>query len=144
MIEVGNLQPSDHAVWLRLFQGYNTFYGRELATARADRTWSEIRHGDRIHGLGARTDGRLIGIAHFLVHPSTTSDDACYLQDLFTDPDARGQGAGRALITATEHWARAHGCARLYWHTHESNTTARTLYDQVAENRGFIQYVRPL
>ncbi|MFJ4655245.1 GNAT family N-acetyltransferase [Nocardia sp. NPDC088792] len=144
MIEVGNLQPSDHAVWLRLFQGYNAFYGRELATARADRTWSEIQNGDRIHGLGARIEGRLIGIAHFLVHPSTTSDDACYLQDLFTDPDARGQGAGRALITATEDWARTRGCARLYWHTHESNTTARTLYDQVAENRGFIQYVRPL
>jgi hypothetical protein len=32
----------------------------------------------------------------------------------------------------------------VYWHTHEGNATARRLYDAVAENRGFIQYVLPL
>jgi hypothetical protein len=36
------------------------------------------------------------------------------------------------------------GCARLYWLTRENNHAARRLYDQVAENRGFIQYVIPL
>jgi hypothetical protein len=28
----------------------------------------------------------------------------------------------------------------VYWNTHESNSTARRLYDKVAENRGFIRY----
>jgi hypothetical protein len=37
-------------------------------------------------------------------------------------------------------WARAEGCARVYWHTRASNATARRLYDRVAENRGFIKY----
>ncbi|MEV1176789.1 GNAT family N-acetyltransferase [Nonomuraea sp. NPDC049784] len=37
-------------------------------------------------------------------------------------------------------WARECGCSRVYWNTHESNTTARSLYDKVAENRGFIRY----
>jgi hypothetical protein len=32
----------------------------------------------------------------------------------------------------------------VYWSTHESNATARRLYDQVAENRGFILYQIPL
>ncbi|HEX8005177.1 MAG TPA: GNAT family N-acetyltransferase, partial [Trebonia sp.] len=63
------------------------------------------------------------------------------LQDLFTAPQARGQGVARALIAAVEEWARRRGCARLYWHTHETNRTARRLYDQVAETRGFIQYL---
>lgn len=64
-----------------------------------------------------------------------------YLQDLFTAPEARGQGVARALIAAVREWARRQGCARLYWHTQATNHTARLLYDQVAENRGFMQYV---
>jgi GNAT superfamily N-acetyltransferase len=84
------------------------------------------------------------GIAHFLVHASTTSPDVCYLQDLFTAPEARGRGVARALIEATAAWAGGRGCDRLYWHTREDNHVARRLYDQVAENRGFIQYVIPL
>jgi hypothetical protein len=45
------------------------------------------------------------------------------------------------LIAEVGHWARGRGCARAYWHTHSRNETARRLYDQVAENRGFIQYL---
>jgi GNAT superfamily N-acetyltransferase len=64
----------------------------------------------------------------------------CYLQDLFTAPEARGKGVARALIAAVTDWARAEGCSRVYWSTHETNATARRLYDQVALNRGFILY----
>ena len=75
---------------------------------------------------------------------STSGPDVCYLQDLFTAPEARGQGAARALIAAVADWATAQGCQRVYWLTHESNTTARYLYDKVAQRRGFIQYQLPL
>ena len=65
--------------------------------------------------------------------------DRCYLEDLFVTPTARGHGAGRALITAVIDKARAEGSERVYWHTHESNRTARALYDKMAENAGFVQ-----
>ena len=46
-------------------------------------------------------DGRLVGIVHYLFHPVTWSiAPRCYLEDLFVSPDARGSGAGRALIEA--------------------------------------------
>jgi GNAT superfamily N-acetyltransferase len=143
MINVIGLRPDDRPAWEELFCGYNAFYGRTWPTERYEQAWREFQRGDRVYALGARLDDRLVGIAHFLVHASTTSPDVCYLQDLFTAVDVRGKGVGRALIAATEAWAREHGCDRLYWHTKADNHAARLLYDKVAENRGFIQYVIP-
>jgi GNAT superfamily N-acetyltransferase len=144
MITVAPLLPEDRTTWEALFAGYNAFYGRTWPPERYEGAWHEFRRAERIHALGARLDGRLTGIAHFLVHASTTSSDLCYLQDLFTDPDARGRGIGRSLIEAVSAWARERGCGRLYWHTQQDNETARRLYDRLGEYRDFIVYTRPL
>jgi GNAT superfamily N-acetyltransferase len=145
MISIGMLEADDRDAWEELFAGYHAFYGRpDWPRESYDEAWSRFRQDDRIHARGARVDGHLVGIVHFLVHPSTTSADVCYLQDLFTAPEARGKGVARTLIAWVRHWAREQGCARVYWHTQSGNETARRLYDQVAENRGFIQYLIPL
>lgn len=142
MISIDRLRPGDRAAWQELFAGYDAFYGRpDVPQEVYDEEWRRFQQDERVHARGAWLDGKLVGIVHFLTHASTTSADVCYLQDLFTATEARGKGVARALIAEVERWAGEQGCARVYWHTHESNATARRLYDQVAENRGFIHYL---
>jgi GNAT superfamily N-acetyltransferase len=137
---------ADFAQWLPLWERYNKFYGRFAATALPDEitqtTWARFFAADEpMYALVAESAGRLVGLAHYLFHRSTIMlGPTCYLQDLFTLEAARGQGVGRALIEAVYAQARIAGAARVYWHTEETNATARRLYDQVAENSGFIVY----
>jgi GNAT superfamily N-acetyltransferase len=85
-----------------------------------------------------------VGIAHYLFHTNVWTQRVCYLQDLFVDPLARGRGVARALIEAVAEVARDRDATRLYWLTQHHNTTARSLYDKVARNNGFIRYDYPL
>jgi GNAT superfamily N-acetyltransferase len=138
--------PADLPRWLPLWQGYNAFYGRSGATALPDHitqtTWTRFFDAyEPVHAMVAEHDGRLVGLVHYLFHRSTISiAPTCYLQDLFTDQTTRGKGVGRALINAVYEQAKLASVARVYWQTHETNSTAMKLYDQVAERSGFVVY----
>jgi GNAT superfamily N-acetyltransferase len=137
------LEPGDRERWAELWRGYLTFYETELPENIYESTWSRIIDPKgEIHALGVRDhDGRLAGITHFFTHPHAWSQtEACYLQDLFVDANYRGQGYARALIDGVAAAARLRDCCNMYWITHETNTTARRLYDAVAKNSGFIRY----
>jgi GNAT superfamily N-acetyltransferase len=142
MIRIAPLQQSERARWAQLWSEYQLFYGVELPAAVTEATWRRMHEG-RVHGLGARDPaGRLIGIVHYLYHEDTWSTvPACYLQDLYVDPTARGTGCGRMLIEAVAEASKKAGANNPYWLTHQGNATARQLYDRVAQNQGFIQYV---
>ena len=98
MIEIGPLRPGDRAAWEKLARGYKAFYQESEPDEAYEQTWERLAAGTELFGLGARLDGRLVGIAHYLFHPAFWSGEACYLQDLFTAEAARGRGAARALI----------------------------------------------
>jgi GNAT superfamily N-acetyltransferase len=140
------LRPDDRTAWEPLWQGYLTFYEASLSPETTDTTWARLHDpAEPMHGLVALLDGEVVGIVHYLFHRSTwTVGNYCYLQDLFTAEAARGRGIGRALIEAVHERAEAEGASRVYWLTHETNATARALYDKVAHRTGFIQYKRPI
>ena len=138
MLEIG-----DRAAWEPLWQGYLDFYKVSLPAEVTEAAWQRLNNSvEPMHGLGAvDKDGRLPGIAHYIFHRSTWSPTSyCYLNDLYTVPEARGKGVGRALIERLYAEAKAAGSTRVYWLTHESNETAQVLYDKIAETPGFTQY----
>ncbi len=143
-IVVDALRAEDREGWEPLARGYKAFYGTTVTDAEYDAAWRRLMQGHVVHGLAARVDGRVVGIAHYLLHASAWSERVCYLQDLFTVPDARGQGVARALIAAVGERAREAGCARCYWQTKADNAVARALYDRVARHDGFIRYDLPM
>ena len=136
------LRAEDRDAWETLWRAYLTFYETEVAPDVTGGTWERLHDAaEPMFALGAFKDDKLVGIVHYLFHRSTwTLSDYCYLQDLFTAEDARGEGVGRALIEAVYEAARAAGASRVYWLTHETNAAARRLYDAVAVRSGFIQY----
>merc|ERR1712113_994620 len=91
-----------------------------------DRAWSRLLDDTVLHAFVAKDErGQLVGLTHFMVHPNTSGKDVCYLQDLFTSPSCRGKGVGKLLINAVVDWAKQRDdVGRVYWLTHESNSTA--------------------
>lgn len=142
--------PADYPAWLRLWQGYNVFYGRDGETALpqhvTDVTWQRFFDPyEPLHALVAEQGGVLVGLAHYLYHRNTTRiEPTCYLNDLFTEPAVRRRGVARALIEGVYAAVRQAGGRRVYWQTHASNVAGQALYDQVAQNDGFIVYAHTL
>jgi len=147
---IRDVAASDYEPWLTLWNGYNAFYGRSGPTALpaevTQTTWQRFFDArEPVYALVAELDGSLIGLTHYLFHRSTTLiAPICYLQDLYTAPERRRTGVGRALIEAVYECARDAGSPRVYWQTHETNVVGQRLYEQVAERSGFIVYRKNL
>jgi GNAT superfamily N-acetyltransferase len=145
-ITIRPVLPGDFQAWKVLWDGYNAFYGREGVTALrpeiTQMTWSRFFDAyEPVNALVAEDGGELVGLAHYIFHRSTIQiEPTCYLQDLFTSAAVRGCGIARALIAGLYDRAAAAGLGRVYWQTHESNSTAMALYDKVAERSGFVVY----
>ena len=145
-LTVRPLVARDRKEWDRLWEAYLAFYETALPPTHYDLTF--LRYLDPAEPMFcylAERDGRTRGLVHIILHRSGWLEGpTCYLQDLFVDPQERGTGMGHALIEHVYEVMKAAGGDRVYWLTHESNATARKLYDRVAKNMGFIQYAKSL
>lgn len=147
MTRIRPLTRDDWPEWQRLWRDYLAFYKTELP-AHVYQTYFERLLGDdphEFHGLIAEVGGRPVGLTHYLFHRHGWKvENVCYLQDLYADPQVRGQGVGRALIEAVYAAADAAGAPSVYWLTQDFNSEARKLYDRIGQVTPFIKYARPV
>jgi len=147
-MKIRPLEARDKAEWQRLYTGYHLYYERpDLPQSFYDTAFDRLTSDDPgdFRGFVAEGDTGLLGLSHHVFHPTLwRPEGTCYLQDLYTDPAARGQGVGRALIEAVYAAADAAGVPAVYWLTQEFNYAGRMLYDRVAVKSPFIRYNRPL
>jgi GNAT superfamily N-acetyltransferase len=79
--------------------------------------------------LIAEADGAPVGFALFFFNFSTwTGKPSLYLEDLFVRPDARGMGAGKALLQHLAGIALDRDCGRFEWSVLDWNTPAIDFY----------------
>lgn len=143
-MQIRPLEKTDRVQWDALWNGYLTFYETALPRETYDTTFAALLLEDDMCALVAEQDGRLLGLAHVVFHAhSWQPEGVTYLQDLFTLPEARGTGVGRALIEAVYALADSRGHPAVYWTTQDFNTQARQLYDRVGQLTPFIKYTRP-
>jgi GNAT superfamily N-acetyltransferase len=145
-IEIRPVGEDERADWERLWRGFQAFHRFTVSEETMNVTWQRFHDpAEPMFVLGAYLDGRLAGLVQYVFHRScTTIGDFCFLHNLFVADEARGRGAGRALIEAVYAAAARHGASRVLWNVLESNAAARALYDKVAERSGFIQYRKSL
>ncbi len=144
-LEIRTLQASDHADWRRLWTAYLDFYESAVSEEVYETTFArQVSANHPHHGAFlAVLDGRAVGLVHYILHAHNWRvEDVVYLQDLYADPDARGQSIGRALIEKVYDFADKNGTPSVYWMTQEFNANARQLYDRIAHVTPFIKYQR--
>lgn len=145
-IEIRRVSADDHAAWLPLWHAYLRFYNTELPEAVSQSTWQRLLdEREPTHAALAWNGDTAVGLVHFIYHRSNWSiENSCYLQDLLVTEQSRGTGVGRQLIEFVYATAKADGCCKVHWLTHETNATAIQLYERIAERPGYIQFRKAL
>ncbi len=110
-------------------------YERLSHEARADKAVL-ARHlfGDRpmAEVLIAELEGAPVGFALFFHNFSTFEGrPGLYLEDLYVAPEARGHGAGKALLARLAQLAIERDCARLEWAVLDWNQSAIDFYQSL-------------
>ncbi|MEZ7238771.1 GNAT family N-acetyltransferase [Rhodococcus sp. GXMU-t2271] len=136
------LAPADETRWRVLFREYRTFYKLPESEDVVSRVWGwfmDPRH--ECKALVAEAHGEILGFAHHRRFSSPyTGTTGLFLDDLFTDPAARGRGVGRALIERLTEMAAAEGRAVVQWVTAEDNHRAQALYNTLATRTNWVTY----
>ena len=138
------LQSGDYEKWLPLWDGNNLGTRDEAVTAE---TWSRLCDPENTHvnGLCAEMNGDILGIAHYILHPTTGQiHPVCYMQDVYVDPDHRRKGIGRRLVNEVTEIGSREKWARMYWITQSDNVEAKAMYENFGIKLDFSFYVLPI
>jgi GNAT superfamily N-acetyltransferase len=127
-------EPRDLAAIVRLIERLAEF---EKLTHLLQVTPEKLRphlFGERpvAEALVAESGDAIVGFALFFTNFSTfLSRPGLYLEDLFVEPEQRGGGIGKALLTRLAELAAERGCGRFEWSVLDWNVDAIGFYERM-------------
>ncbi len=135
---------NDFPQWLPLWDGNNLGQRDEEVTAQ---TWQRLcdPENKQVNGLCAEMGGQILGIVHYILHPTTGHvNQVCYMQDVYVAPAHRRKGIGRRLVDEVTKIGAREKWGRMYWLTQDGNKEARAMYENFGIKLDFTFYVLPI
>ncbi|MBB6257269.1 GNAT family N-acetyltransferase [Xanthomonas arboricola] len=130
-LQIRAATPDDVALLHELITAL-AVYEREPDAVKAspqDLRASLFGEGATAHALICEQAGQALGFAVYFFNYSTwLGRNGLYLEDLFVRPQARGQGAGLALLRHLARLAVQRGCGRFEWSVLDWNQPAIDFY----------------
>jgi ribosomal protein S18 acetylase RimI-like enzyme len=123
---------TDLAELTRLYIAYRVFYGEAPEEQRA----AEFIRARVLQSSGryflAWQEGVPVGFMHLMPSTNTLAmRPIWFLEDLYVDPPARGQGVATSLLMHAESFARSTGAERLTLATAHDNLAAQHIYKKL-------------
>ena len=139
---IRNLEKKDKKNWTKLYNGYANFYKIPMNNEVLDTLWGWIHNENHIiNGICFELEDKIVGIAHYRAMPRPIKGKYIgFLDDLFVEPDFRGQKIAQKLISYLKSLSKANNWDGVRWITHSSNENAKKLYNKIATNTGFELY----
>lgn len=131
-------RPGDEPEVLRLVRGLAIYERAPDAVQTTEAMLTETLFGasPQVFAFLAELDGQVVGLAlWFMTYSTWTGRPSLYLEDLFVDDAARGQGVARALMTRLAQEAKARDCARMDWAVLDWNVDAMGFYERIGARR---------
>jgi GNAT superfamily N-acetyltransferase len=136
------IQLTDKIKWKKLYRGYANFYKVEMNEKILQTLWNWLHDKNHeVEGLVYEVDGNIVGFAHYRRMPRPLrGQNIGFLDDLFVDPDHRGQGIGKKILNELKKISKSKGWNLIRWITHDDNFIAKSLYDKVAQKTSWDLY----
>ena len=132
---IRDIHLKDKKEWEKLYKSYADFYKVEMNDEILQTVWKWLHDkSHEVNGLVYEVDGNIVGLAHYRRMPSPLrGQDIGFLDDLFVDPEHRGQRIGEKLINKLKEISKSKRWNLVRWITREDNLRAKSLYNRVSE-----------
>ena len=139
---IRKLEQKDKKNWIKLYNSYAEFYKVPMSTEVLDTLWEWIHDENHaVDGFCFELKNKIVAIAHYRAMPRPIKGEyICFLDDLFVEPNFRGQKIAQKLISHLKSLSKANNWQGVRWITHSNNEHAKKLYDKIANNTGFELY----